>query len=86
MFGCYAPLVMDERDISMRGLDARMSGLAERMDGLDARMDGLDARMDRLDARLAGLEKLLYWSLGLQGGLILALLTGSFAIIASILN
>ena len=77
---------MNERVITMRGLDCRMSVLAERMDGLDSRMDGLDTRMDGLDTRLAGLEKLLHWSLGLQGGLILAVLTGSFTIIASILD
>ena len=42
--------------------------------------------MTEIGARLAVIERLLYWTLGLIGGLILALLTGAFAIIASLLQ
>lgn len=42
--------------------------------------------LTEIGARLAVLERLLYWTLGLIGGLILALLTGAFAIIASLLQ
>lgn len=42
--------------------------------------------MTEFVARLAAVERLQYWTLGLIGGLILALLTGVFVIIASLLQ
>ena len=40
--------------------------------------------MTEIGARLAAVERLQYWALGLIGGLILALLTGAFAVIAAL--
>ena len=42
--------------------------------------------MTEIGARLAAVERLQYWTLGLIGGLILALLTGAFAVIAALLQ
>ena len=44
-----------------------------------------DTSMTEIGARLATIERLLHWTLGLIGGLILAVLTGAFAIIASLI-
>lgn len=42
--------------------------------------------MMEIGARLAAVKRLQYWTLGLIGGLILALLTGAFAVIVALLR
>lgn len=62
--------------------DVSLADIASRLDALEARMD---QRFGGIDQRFASLERLQYWTLGLMGGLVLSLLTGSFAIIATLL-
>lgn len=62
--------------------DVSLADIASRLDALEARMD---QRFVGIDQRFASLERLQYWTLGLMGGLVLSLLTGSFAIIATLL-
>lgn len=47
------------------------------------RLAALESHMSQ---RFSSVERLQYWTLGLLGGLVLALLTGSFAIIATLLR
>ena len=48
-----------------------------------ARLSALEIQMNQ---RFTSVERLQYWTLGLLGGLVLALLTGAFAIIAALLQ
>ena len=48
-----------------------------------ARLAALESHMSQ---RFTSVERLQYWTLGLLGGLILALLTGAFATIAALLQ
>lgn len=61
--------------------DVSLADIASRLDALEARMD---QRFVGIDQRFTGLERLQYWTLGLLGGLVLSLRTGSFAIIATL--
>ena len=54
--------------------------------GVDVSLQSLDTRLSGVEARLLSIERLQYWTLGLIGGLVLAMLTGSLAIIASLLQ
>jgi uncharacterized coiled-coil protein SlyX len=63
----------------MDRLESRMGGLESRMDGLESRMDGLESRMDRLESRMDGLESRM-------DRFFIALVTGMFLIIATIIG
>ncbi len=69
--------------------DVSLADIATRLEALEARIDqrfaGIDQRFAGIDQRFNGIERLQYWTLGLVGGLVLSLLTGSFAIIATLL-
>ena len=54
--------------------------------GVEVSLQSLDTRLSGVEARLLSIERLQYWTLGLIGGLVLAMLTGSLAIIASLLQ
>ncbi len=62
--------------------DVSLADIATRLEALEAR---IDQRFAGIDQRFNGIERLQYWTLGLVGGLVLSLLTGSFAIIATLL-
>ena len=48
-----------------------------------ARLTALESHMNQ---RFSSVERLQYWTLGLLGGLVLALMTGAFAIIGALLQ
>ena len=62
--------------------DVSLADIAIRLEALGAR---IDQRFVAIDQRFNSIERLQYWTLGLVGGLVLSLLTGSFAIIATLL-